>query len=350
MRRALRLACTGLGRSSPNPSVAALLVRDDQCLGSGVHVRCGAGHAEVLALADARAHGQELRGATMYVTLAPCTRHGRTPPCSEALIAAGLSRVVVALEDPHQDDAAAILEGAGIDYSSGCCGDVAQQLHGGFLKRAAHGLPRITGKWAMTVDGYLAAASGHSQWISSTTARDLSRRRRRVFDAIVVGAGTLRADNPRLLSGQQRSPRRVIVAREQIPDFTAARVCAGSAPVLCFHADSDVERQDAARSCGVELQQWQPVQGIAAVFRRLAALGCNDVLVEGGSGIHHASLEAELYDRLEVYIAARSLGGGLAVAGRRGVERVELGSRWHLEVSPMQLGDSICLRYRRAVD
>ena len=219
MLRALRLATRSLGRTSPNPGVAACIVRDGTLLGEGRHQVCGQEHAEVAAIRDCVRRGNNPHGADIYITLAPCTALGRTGACTQAIIDAGLKRVFAAIADPQQDDASNILAAAGVAYACGLCGDYAEHLHGGFLNRVRHKRARVTGKWAMSIDGHLACHSGHSAWLSSEQALRMSRRRRRIFDAIVVGSGTLLADDPRLLASGESSPQRIVLARENIPDF-----------------------------------------------------------------------------------------------------------------------------------
>ena len=345
MTRALRLASLGLARSSPNPSVGACIVAGDQCLGEGVHVRCGSDHAEVIAIKQAQAQGHDLNGTTIYVTLEPCTKHGRTPPCIHAIIAAGIKRVVVALRDPHQDDAASVCQQHQISYECGLLADVAQHLHGGFLKRMHSALPRITGKWAMTLDGCIASASGDSKWISSPEALALSRRRRRVFDTIVIGAGTFRADDPQLLSTADRTPKRVVIAGQSMPDFSKRRIMTelDRAAVYCFHKGADLGDQKASTPDGLHYIAYEHLED---VFKHLAEGGCNEVLVEGGQQLHQACLAAQLYDRLEIYMGTKTLAGGKSVAGTQGAARIELGTAWQLEQDPLRLGDSVCLRYQ----
>ena len=176
MRRAIRQGLRGLGVSSPNPSVGSVIVRDGKVIGEGFHRQCGGPHAEREALADCQRRGHDPQGATVYVTLAPCTKHGRTPPCSDALIAAQVARVVVAQPDPMQGDTAGLLRAAGIAYEDGVCPQESLALHGGFLSRITQGRPRLTAKWAMTVDGHLACENGASGWISHAAALNTAAR------------------------------------------------------------------------------------------------------------------------------------------------------------------------------
>ena len=257
MRRAVRLATLSLGRTWPNPGVGCVLVRGGQLLGEGRHAVYGQSHAEVNALNQCRALGYDPRGATAYVTLAPCTRQGRQPPCTQALISAGLSRVVAAMSDPNQDDPAIHLAEAGIAYEEGCGRVAAMQLHGGFLSRVGHGRPRFTGKWAMTLDGQLATHTGDSGWISSDEALALSRRRRRAFDAIMIGAGTAIADDPRLLSATvgERTPVRVVISATATLSSRSVLVATRPAATVLVIHDAQASAQNCAqlRAAGVEL-------------------------------------------------------------------------------------------------
>lgn len=348
MRRALRLASRSLGACGPNPGVAACIVRDGLLLGEGRHQFCGGDHAEVAALKDCRQRGHDARGADIYVTLAPCTSQGRTPACTMAIIQAGIARVYAAIEDPHQDTATEVLQQAGIQYETGLCAEVAAHIHGGFLQRCLSGRPRITGKWAMSVDGHIACSNGQSSWLSSAEALALSRRRRRVFDAIVIGSGTFCADDPQLLAHGRKSPKRVIIAGAAMPHFTGTRILQriDDAPVYCLHSSDDSVAITQAQNVGVHCHHIKAGESLIPHVKFLMDLGCNEVLVEGGSHIHSSFLREQLYDRLDIYNCARSLGAGMPVATGEGVERVALGDRWQLEQAPLLLGDTVCMRYR----
>lgn len=349
MRRALRLASLGLGATAPNPSVGCVLVRDGRLIGAGRHARCGAEHAEIAAIRDARRRGADPRGATAYVTLAPCTRHGRQPPCAEALVAAGVARVVAAIADPHQEDAGVHLPG--VRYEVGCGAEVAAQIHGGFLTRIRHGRPRITGKWAMTLDGCLAAASGDSRWISTPAALAMARRRRRAFDAIVVGAGTAFADDPQLLAVGARAhldgagPRRVVLGRNPRLAASAKILAPAAAPVLVVATAAVLRERPWLGPLLIDQVDSHDPHAVAAWLGRL---GCNDVLVEGGSQVHAAWLAAGLYDRLEIYLGTIALGGGLAVAVGGACARIADGGRFVPEQAPLGVDGGVVLRMRRA--
>ncbi|MGB2753802.1 MAG: bifunctional diaminohydroxyphosphoribosylaminopyrimidine deaminase/5-amino-6-(5-phosphoribosylamino)uracil reductase RibD, partial [Phycisphaerae bacterium] len=198
MRRALDLAPGGLGRVAPNPMVGAVVVQGDRVVGEGFHARFGGPHAEVVALAQA---GTEARGAELFVTLEPCCHRGKTPPCTDAILAAGVRRVVAAVGDPFPEARGrgfAILKQAGLEVEVGVLETEARRLNAAYFKRQATGLPLVIAKWAMTLDGRLATASGESRWISSEAARRRVHELRRIVDAVLVGARTARIDEPRL--------------------------------------------------------------------------------------------------------------------------------------------------------
>jgi diaminohydroxyphosphoribosylaminopyrimidine deaminase/5-amino-6-(5-phosphoribosylamino)uracil reductase len=348
MRRALRLAALGLGATAPNPSVGCVLVQGGRLIGQGRHRRCGGVHAEVAALADAHARGADPRGATAYVTLAPCTRHGRQPPCVESLVTAGVARVVAALADPHQDDPAARL--TGIAYAVGCEAAAATQVHGGFLSRVRRGRPRITGKWAMTLDGCLAATAGDSRWISTPGALALARRRRRAFDAIVIGGGTAAADDPQLLALGARphldgaGPRRVVLGHDPAIGAAARLLAPAAAPLHVVGGAALTRTRPWLRPHLVDqIDPHDPV----AVTAWLGRLGCNEVLVEGGAQVHAAWLAAGLYDRLEIYLGPLVLGGGRPVAAAHGPDLMARAAAYQPEEPPRLVDGTTVLRLAR---
>ncbi len=351
MRRAIRLATLSLGRTWPNPGVGCVLVANNQVIGEGRHAVYGQAHAEVNALSQCRALGHDLRGATAYVTLAPCTKHGRQPPCTDALIAAGVARVVAAISDPNQDDPAILFAQAGITYEEGCGRVAATQIHGGFLQRVSLGRPRLTGKWAMTLDGQLATHTGDSGWISSDAALAFSRRRRRAFDAIMIGAGTAQADNPRLLSATvgERTPVRVILsAQAAISEQSLLAVTRPKATVVIVHGPQAPEEKCAQlKGIGFELLPVSNAHDPLVVAMALGHYGFNDVLIEGGAHMHGAFLRAGLYDRLELYVGTQTLGGGMSVAHGAGVDMMSAATAWEHEVTPLVLDGTVCLRLRR---
>jgi diaminohydroxyphosphoribosylaminopyrimidine deaminase/5-amino-6-(5-phosphoribosylamino)uracil reductase len=356
MLRALLLASRSLGCTWPNPGVGCVIVRDGVMLGSGRHEVCGQEHAEVRAIADVKKRGHATAGATVYVTLAPCTRVARQGACCNALAAARISRVVAAIRDPNQDDAESALRSHRIAYQVGCLEDLALRVHGGFLSRVRQGRPRITGKWAMTLDGFLASSGGAAAWISSPQALEVSRRRRRVFDAILIGAGTARRDNPQLLArparrhGADGGPLRVVVSQQaELRGDSQLVASLPQAPLLMIHGPRVPEsRRGELRRLGVQVRAVDDAHDPTQVVRLLGELGVNDLLVEGGGMVHAAFLKAALYDRLELYLGLKSLGGGISVAaGEAGVASPALGAQWTLEEPARQCGSTIALRLSR---
>ena len=360
MRRALALAARALGTTWPNPGVGCILVRDGRVIGAGATAPWSSinpqEHAEAGALRHARALGHDPVGATAYVTLAPCTRRSRPDltACADHLIAARIARVVVAVADPHQLDSPERFAQAGIPWESGVGEAEARQIHGGFLTRMTLGRPRFTGKWAATLDGFLATVTGHSGWISSPEALALSRRRRRAFDAILVGSGTATQDDPQLLASRRRpgerpGPLRIVVsAGGRLPLESRLLATLASAPLLLMHGpgmDPIHRRELAAR--GVDLREVANPHDPRQIAAALGEMGLNEILVEGGSRVHAAFLAAGLYDRLEIYHGARTLGGGLAIAAGPGAPRIPDGQGWRVEVPPRLLGDTVLLRYCR---
>jgi diaminohydroxyphosphoribosylaminopyrimidine deaminase/5-amino-6-(5-phosphoribosylamino)uracil reductase len=264
-----------------------------------------------------------------------------------ALVAAKVARVVVAIDDPNQDHPTRWLSPAGIAYEVGCLEATARHLHGGFLSRINRGRPRITGKWAMTLDGCIAAHTGDSGWISSPEALALSRRRRRAFDAILVGSGTAAHDDPKLLSSiPGRTPLRVVVAQHADLALDSHLVTtARHAPVLVIHGpDSVAEKIAALNQAGVLTHVVADAHDPAQVAQALGQRGINDLLIEGGAHIHGAWLRAGLYDRIECYLAPITLGGGQSVCTGTGAGTIRLGTEWLAEQQPLMLGNTLCWR------
>ena len=334
MGRALGLAALGDGDTSPNPLVGAVvLAADGTLVGEGFHARAGWPHAEVGALAQA---GRRARGGTLIVTLEPCCHKGRTPPCSEAVIAAGITRVVVAIGDPDPRVAGggiARLKQAGIEVIEGVREPEARRLNAAFLHRVRTGRPLAILKWAMSLDGRTALPNGDSQWISSPEARRWVHRLRSRCDAVIVGGGTVRADDPLLTSRGRRSPEplRVVLSRRlELPP--AARLWDQAvAPTLVAHGpDARSEARQAFDQAGVErlaLASCEP----ADLLKALAERGCNRVLWECGPGLAAAALRQGCVQQLATVIAPVLLGGEPARTplADLGLERVAAAARWH---------------------
>ncbi|RMH53027.1 MAG: bifunctional diaminohydroxyphosphoribosylaminopyrimidine deaminase/5-amino-6-(5-phosphoribosylamino)uracil reductase RibD [Zetaproteobacteria bacterium] len=313
MRAALRLARNGIGTTHPNPRVGAVVVRDGVLLGRGWHVRPGGPHAEVAALADA---GEGARGATLYVTLEPCAGHGRTPPCCHAILAAGIRRVVYGSTDPNPRMAGggAWLADHGIAVTGGVLAEACDRLNRPFLHGLRRQRPWILAKAAVSLDGKLATETGEARWISSEESRRHLHRIRAEMDAIVVGGGTLCADDPRLTPrGVRRrgaNPLRVVIARRLPPFMATAHLCDDAAPSRIYWQSGRQEDAARWRESGVELVAFRRLE---EVFDHLYREGRLAVMVEGGGRLFGALFRARLVDELLLYQAPLLLGGERAV-------------------------------------
>ncbi|MEO6422389.1 MAG: bifunctional diaminohydroxyphosphoribosylaminopyrimidine deaminase/5-amino-6-(5-phosphoribosylamino)uracil reductase RibD [Candidatus Nitrotoga sp.] len=313
MAKALQLAERGLNTTSPNPRVGCVLVRDDKVVGEGWHQHAGEPHAEVHAL---RAAGKAARGATAYVTLEPCSHQGRTPPCADALIGAGVTRVVAAMQDPNPQVAGHGIEklrAAGIEVECGLMEVVARELNIGFYSRMTRGLPWLRSKIAMSLDGRTALNNGMSQWITGAAARQDVQHWRGRSCAVLTGIGTVLADNPQLNVREpqlaMRQPLRAVLDSQLQVPLTARILCGGNAVI--YTATSDFQKKAALEKSGVRVVVLPDVCGrvdLNAMLRDLAVSGCNEVLVEAGSILNGALLKAGLVDELLLYVAPQLLG------------------------------------------
>ncbi|MDG5493961.1 bifunctional diaminohydroxyphosphoribosylaminopyrimidine deaminase/5-amino-6-(5-phosphoribosylamino)uracil reductase RibD [Niveispirillum sp. BGYR6] len=360
MASALALAETGLGRVWPNPSVGCLIVKDGQVLGQAVTAPGGRPHGETQALAQA---GDAARGATAYVSLEPCNHHGKTPPCSEALIAAGVARVVVACEDPDPrvcGGGIRRLREAGIQVNVGLMAAEAEALNEGFINRIRYAKPMVSLKMATSLDGRIATRSGHSQWITGAPAREQGHRLRANHDAIMVGIGTALADDPELtcrLPGlEDRSPVRVVLdTRLRLPLTAKLVQQATRVPtwIVTLSHGAEAARAQAFLDCGVQLIEIEPETpgeiAIGTALRTLAARGVTRVLAEGGSRLAASLLRAGEVDRLEWFRAPMVIGGdGLGAAAGFGIDDLADALRFR-RVDVLPLGDDLLERYRRAL-
>ena len=314
MARALSLAARGLYTTDPNPRVGCVVVRDDRVLGEGWHVRAGEAHAEVLAL---RAAGPDARGSTVYVTLEPCSHTGRTPPCADALIAAGVARVVCCTVDPNPRVAGGGIErlqAAGISVSVGVLAAEARDLNVGFFSRFERGRPFVRLKLAMSLDARTAPASGGQAWISGEAARADVQVWRARSGAILTGAGTVRADDPRLdvrltYGSWVRQPLRVLLD-PMLTCSVGAKLFQGTGALVFAASDAPVRSQDAAR---VErLPRAAGGLDLRAVIRRLAELEINELLVECGPRLAGSFILSNLVDEFVLYMAPSLLGADAA--------------------------------------
>ena len=329
MKRALRLARRG--RTSPNPMVGAVIVSGGRIAGEGFHARAGEPHAEVMAL---RAAGENARGADMYVTLEPCRHTGRTPPCTQAIIRSGIRRVFAAMVDPDPNVAGggiADLRSAGVEVFCGLCEKEASELNAAYIKHRTTGTPLVTLKLAMSLDGKIAARSGDSKWITGERARALVHRARAAADAVVVGAGTARADDPLLTARAGRTirfPTRVVVAgRRPLP--TGLRMLREPGETLVAVPESaDPAAVEPLRAVGARVILL-PCSGdrvsIAGLMRELARLGHLSVLIEGGAELAASALAEQVVDRILFFYAPRIIGGRDSVpgVGGEGIESLD---------------------------
>lgn len=312
MARAIELAARGLYTTDPNPRVGCVLVRDGQLLGEGWHERPGGPHAEAAALAAA---GGDARGATAYVSLEPCNHHGRTPPCSEALIAAGVARVVYAVGDPNPVavGGGARLAAAGVRVESGLLEQQAAALNPGFLRRMRGGLPWVRVKLAASLDGRTALASGESRWITSKAARTDAQYGRARSSVVLTGIGTILADDPAMnvrIPESQRQPLRVILD-SQLRTPPESRVIDREGQVLVIGTRDDAGRRAALEKLGVQVHLADAAAGrpdLRQVLQHLATRGANEVWVEAGATLAGAFVAAGLFDELVIYLAPTLLG------------------------------------------
>ncbi len=346
MRRALQLAERGWGRVHPNPLVGAVVVREGEVVGEGWHAEFGDAHAEVVALRQA---GDAARGATLHVTLEPCTHHGKQPPCVDAIVAAGIAHVAMAMPDPNPAAAggAAYLERRGITVESGRCGAEAARLNFRFLQRfRASGLPFVTVKLAVSMDGKVADRDGASRWISGPEAREWVHRLRAGYAGIAVGAATAVADRVRLTVRGAVTPRvppaRIVVARDgaALPADLLAR--GGDEPAIVLRVGATAGQSSRHRDGWLEL-------GAPDLRSALAALAARDIdalLVEGGGRLAGALLAAGLVDRVHQVQAPVWLGDGVPAWAGLGALPLAGATHWHT-VDRVALGDDTLLTLER---
>jgi diaminohydroxyphosphoribosylaminopyrimidine deaminase / 5-amino-6-(5-phosphoribosylamino)uracil reductase len=366
MAQALLLAGRGLFTTQPNPRVGCVIAHGDEVVGTGFHQHAGEPHAEVFALREA---GERARGASAYVTLEPCAHHGRTPPCADALVAAGVRRVVIAAEDPFPQVAGrgiGKLRDAGVMVDVGLMREAARELNVGFFSRIERGRPWVRVKLAMSLDGRTALANGESKWITGEAARADVQRWRARSSAILSGSGTVLADNPRLTvrmdaqrvdGAETRSgsageedftpPLRVILDR-QLRTVAGSHVLDGSTPTLLLHGAAASCTDDRfARVERIAIATQNDALDLRAVLALLAGRGCNEVHVEAGPTLCGALFAAGLADELLLYIAPLLLGDSarpllhlptLSDMARRwrlqAIDQRQLGADWRLRLRP----------------
>jgi diaminohydroxyphosphoribosylaminopyrimidine deaminase/5-amino-6-(5-phosphoribosylamino)uracil reductase len=315
MREALRLARGGRGRASPNPLVGAVVAREGAIVGRGYHAAAGSSHAEVVAIEEA---GGRARGATLYVSLEPCNHQGRTPPCTEAILGSGIARVVCAMHDPNPGvvgGGLARLEEAGVGVEVGCLAAEARRLNEAYVKHITTGLPFVELKIAASLDGRLAAAGGRSRWISGPESRALSHEWRARAAAVVVGAGTVRADDPALTvrDADGSSPTRIVLSTGGAIPLRSRLLTDGEAgTVVAVREDAPAAAKEALQGAGATIWDLRAASdgriALTAFLERCAREGFNRLLVEGGARLATAFLRENLVDRLRVFLAPVLLG------------------------------------------
>lgn len=361
IHRALTLAERGRGQVEPNPMVGCVLVSPEgEVLGEGWHEKYGSNHAEVNALLDAEKRGNSVVGTTAYVTLEPCSHYGKTPPCALALVKARVARVVAAMSDPFPEVSGKgfnILKEAGISVSVGVGEEEARRLNAPYLKLVTAGRPWVTAKWAMTLDGKIATRTGSSRWITSGEARDFAHETRARMDAVLVGAGTVLADDPMLnarpKSGKVfRQPLRVVAdARLETPLTSNLVQTAREFPVLlAVSSEVHAEKIQPFEAAGCEIFRFTRSERAAQMAELLDELGrrrLTNLLVEGGSSVLGALLDLQEIDEVQAFIAPKLSGGRNAMTpiGGHGIDRME--KAFQLEGTQfIQLGPDVLLTGR----
>jgi diaminohydroxyphosphoribosylaminopyrimidine deaminase/5-amino-6-(5-phosphoribosylamino)uracil reductase len=349
MREALALALKGRGKVSPNPLVGAIVLKEGRVVGRGYHDGCGKPHAEVNALSEA---GNAARGATMYVTLEPCHLWGRTPPCTDAMIKAGISRVIVATKDPNPSVSGAgieTLKKAGVEVEVGLMEKEARRMNESYFKFMSTGLPFIILKIAMTLDGKIAAKDGSSKWITGDAAREHVQSIRKGVDAILAGIGTVLADDPSLTVRDapcERKPKRIILdSRLRIPPN--AKVLDGSAPsVVATTAASPPQLKN--------VDIW-PLESDASgrvsldhLLKRAAEENITSILVEGGSDVFSSFLRERKVDKFMIFLAPKIMGSGLDAFSGFTARRLE--DAFSLDITDVNVigNDLVVVAYPRA--
>jgi diaminohydroxyphosphoribosylaminopyrimidine deaminase/5-amino-6-(5-phosphoribosylamino)uracil reductase len=351
MKLALQLAQATAGQTSPNPMVGAVVVKNNRLLGSGAHLQAGTPHAEVHALTMA---GDEAKGSTIYVTLEPCNHHGRTPPCTEKIIASGVVRVVIGSGDPDElvaGQGIKRLRAAGIEVIEGVCAEACLQLNEAYFHHRCTGLPFVTLKTATTLDGKIATESGDSRWITGEASRAYVHRLRHQSDAILVGVQTVLADNPalttRLPEGAGLHPVRIVVDSRLRTPLTASIVDTSVAPTWIFTTDeADKTKAEKLRAAGVKVISTGAGSrvNLDIMLQRLGSDGILSLLVEGGSQINAAMLHGNHVQKVISFLAPKLLGGVASPSAVAGESPAKMADAWELKrVSWQQFGDDLCV-------
>jgi diaminohydroxyphosphoribosylaminopyrimidine deaminase/5-amino-6-(5-phosphoribosylamino)uracil reductase len=324
MKRAFRLAEKGRGYTSPNPPVGAIIYKDGEIIATGYHRKAGLPHAEIEALEKA---GDRARGATLVVTLEPCCHHGKTPPCADALIAAGIANVVSATCDPNPivcGNGYSALRGAGVEIIDGVLKNFADDFYRPYFKFITSGLPFVTLKYAQSLDGRIATATGHSQWISSHESLVYSHRLRAISDAILIGGGTLRQDNPKLTTRLVKGKNPIRVVLSESGDFPLDRdiFTDGQSPTYIATSSSFVRNTSDPYQV-MHLQNGGKGLDLNDLLRQLGQMGVMTILVEGGASVLTSFLRQKLADKIVVCVAPILIGRGIEAVGDLAIEMLD---------------------------
>ncbi len=330
MSKALKLAQKGLGRTSPNPAVGAVIVKDDRIIGEGYHSKAGKPHAEIVAINNAKDAGYSLKGAEIFITLEPCCHYGKTPPCTQAIIENNFKRVVYAIDDPNPlvgGKSMEILEKAGIEVVNNVLADEARWLLSHFRTYMEHCRAFIAVKYASSLDGRIATKTGDSKWISSSKSRDFVHSLRNRYDAIAIGANTLRNDNPRLTvrRAEGRNPVRIVIVgkRKIQSDYTLFNDKKARTIVATFHKnpfrDSNVPE---------DIELWhlsEKLNGVSILELAQKAYQnkLSSILIEGGGDIITSALDERVVDRLYLVFAPKIIGAGIEAIGDIGIRDIK---------------------------
>ncbi|MCL2766590.1 MAG: bifunctional diaminohydroxyphosphoribosylaminopyrimidine deaminase/5-amino-6-(5-phosphoribosylamino)uracil reductase RibD [Peptococcaceae bacterium] len=355
MRIALELAERAQGRTSPNPLVGAVVVKDGRVIGQGYHTMAGAPHAEIVALEEA---GDDARGATVYVNLEPCCHRGRTGPCTQALLSAGVSRVVVAMGDPNplvSGEGLRQLREGGVEVITGVLEEEAIALNEVFIKFITTKRPFVVSKAAMSIDGKIATYTGQSQWITGAAARAYGHQLRDRYDAILVGRGTVLADNPslttRLEHGVGRDPVRIILdsGANTSPEAKVISLDSPAPTIIAATTSANSRKISSLERAGAQVlitNEGSRVE-LYSLMRKLAGMNITSVLIEGGAQVHGAAFEARIVDKVVWFIAPRIIGGDNAPGPVGGQGSNYLAETPYLDQEKItRLGDDICIESR----
>jgi diaminohydroxyphosphoribosylaminopyrimidine deaminase/5-amino-6-(5-phosphoribosylamino)uracil reductase len=349
MKEALRLARRGLGRTSPNPAVGAVVVRDGRVIAGGYHRRAGTAHAEVNALADLE--GSARPGDILYVTLEPCNHHGRTPPCTEAILKSRIKKVVVGMRDPNPNVSGGgceFLRARGVEVATGVLEEECRRLNEEYIKFVTARRPFIIAKAALTLDGWTATSTGHSKWITGEKSRQFVHRMRDRVDAVMVGIGTVFADDPlldtRLRKGKGKSPIRIILDTKLRLPYAARVLTHSDAAMTWLVVGDDVSPRKLKNFSkkGVSLLLSQKKEGridLAVLMDNLGRRSITSVLLEGGSTLMGSMMRERLIDKFYIFVAPKILGGSDGIPLAAGSGAKNMGQALRLNLSELRRFD-----------